>query len=124
MTTGQGTPETSDDDLHRQPRLLTGSTVGQMIDESADRPSPASGPRLDPIDDDGSHSFSADAVTTLMDGQGGNDTIDGRGVNGITLLGGAGDDNLYNGYNIRGGDGPWSVSEMKHSPNARFPLAA
>ena len=46
------------------------------------------------IDDDGSHSFSADAVTTLMDGQGGNDTIDGRGVNGITLLGGVGNDTL------------------------------
>ncbi len=107
VTTGQGTPETTDD---------TSTTVivdnwyyrnaqAQMIDESAGRPSLACGPRLDPIGDDGDHSFSADAVTTLMDGRGGDDTINGRGVNGITLLGGAGNDSLYNGYTIRGGDG-------------------
>ena len=57
------------------------------------------------IDGDAGNSFSADAITTLMDGRGGNDTLDGRGVNGITLLGGAGDDTLKNGYLIRGGDG-------------------
>ena len=63
------------------------------------------GPQTQMIDGDTGNSFSADAVTTLMDGQGGDDTIDGRGVNGITLLGGAGNDTLKNGYIIRGGDG-------------------
>ena len=89
VTTGQGTPETSDD-------VSTSTTVTNWLYR---------GPQTEMIDDDGSHSFSADAVTTLMDGQGGNDTIDGRGVNGITLLGGVGNDTLRNGYIIRGGDG-------------------
>ena len=89
VTTGQGTPETTDD---------TSTTV--IVDNWYYR-----GPQAQMIDGDSGNSFSADAVTTLMDGQGGNDAIDGRGVNGITLLGGAGDDTLKNGYLIRGGDG-------------------
>jgi Ca2+-binding RTX toxin-like protein len=44
------------------------------------------------------------AVTTLINGNGGDDSLDGRGVNGIEINGGAGNDTLRNGYLIHGND--------------------